>query len=379
MRPRVRRSRNRTNYGVLDLFAGCGGLTEGLSTARHPAGRLLPIGAVELDRDAAATYAANFGGHVFNGDIADWLAQVPLADVVVGGPPCQGFSSLGRRDPDDPRNKLWAQYADAVAKAQPAYFVLENVVPFLRSHQFQQLRDATDPGGVLEGYTLDGSPGEVWAADFGAAQNRRRAVVVGRRHDMPVIDLSPHRREARTVKVAIGDLVARSTTTVDLPDSSATIRVGDRVVEVPGVFRTDDLHVGRSFTELSRRRFAAIPPGGNRMDLPAELQAPCWRDHRGGSHDVMGRLHWDRPSVTIRTEFWKPEKGRYLHPELDRPITHMEAARLQGFPDDFRWCGTKVSIGRQIGNAVPVPLGQAVGAALLVGLERVGWHPQGMS
>jgi DNA (cytosine-5)-methyltransferase 1 len=76
--------------------------------------------------------------------------------------------------------------------------------------------------------------------------------------------------------------------------------------------------------------------------------------------DVMGRLHWDRPSVTIRTEFYKPEKGRYLHPEEHRPITHYEAALIQGFPDSFRWHGSKTSIGRQIGNAVPVLLGEAI-------------------
>lgn len=74
----------------------------------------------------------------------------------------------------------------------------------------------------------------------------------------------------------------------------------------------------------------------------------------------MGRLHWDRPSVTIRTEFFKPEKGRFLHPEQPRAITHFEAARLQGFPDDFMWVGKKTDIARQIGNAVPVQLGEAL-------------------
>ena len=98
----------------------------------------------------------------------------------------------------------------------------------------------------------------------------------------------------------------------------------------------------------------------NRFDLPDDLKAPCWRTHTKGSGDVMGRLWWDRPSVTIRTEFWKPEKGRYLHPEQDRAITHYEAALLQGFSPLRKWVGTKTSIGRQIGNAVPVPLARAI-------------------
>jgi DNA (cytosine-5)-methyltransferase 1 len=78
----------------------------------------------------------------------------------------------------------------------------------------------------------------------------------------------------------------------------------------------------------------------------------------------MGRLLWDEPSVTIRTEFFKPEKGRYLHPSLHRPITHREAAALQGFPEDYRWCGNKIDIARQIGNAVPPPLARAIGVAV---------------
>ncbi len=113
---------------------------------------------------------------------------------------------------------------------------------------------------------------------------------------------------------------------------------------------------------MSLERYKAIPPGGNRNDLPAELSTKAWLRHKNGSGDVMGRLYIDRPSVTIRTEFFKPEKGRYLHPTAHRPITHLEAARIQGFPDDFRWCGGKSQIARQIGNAVPVGL-----AAVLAG------------
>ena len=94
----------------------------------------------------------------------------------------------------------------------------------------------------------------------------------------------------------------------------------------------------------------------NRPDLTPR----CWANKPTGTTDVMGRLWWDRPSVTIRTEFFKPEKGRYLHPEADRPITHREAARLQSFPDDFEFDGSKTEVARQIGNAVPPGLGAAI-------------------
>jgi hypothetical protein len=152
MMRRVRRSSERPNFTVLDLFSGCGGLTEGFTSVRDRPARFIPVGAVELDRYAAATYASNFGPHVHQGDISDWIAaDVPAADVVVGGPPCQGFSALGKRDPDDSRNKLWTRYAEVVATVRPLYFVLENVTPFLRSEQFRQLREATESDGELRG------------------------------------------------------------------------------------------------------------------------------------------------------------------------------------------------------------------------------------
>jgi DNA (cytosine-5)-methyltransferase 1 len=354
-------------YRVLDLFAGCGGLTQGFVTADVQNVRFEPVGAVELDLFAAATYASNFGSHVFQGDIADWIGtDLPEADIVVGGPPCQGFSSLGKRDPHDERNKLWQRYAEVVAAVRPQYFVLENVPPFLDSRQFNDLKAKTNIRGALGDYTLEKSPGVLYASDFGAAQKRRRAVVVGRRRDMPALEMDVWKSAARTVRDAIGS-AAKSVRTRDLPSQTSTVALSNRTIEVPGTFLTSELHVTRQFTDLSMRRFEAIPEGGNRRDLPDDLLAPCWIGH-DGSHDVMGRLHWDRPSVTIRTEFWKPEKGRYLHPVANRPITHMEAALLQGFPKNFKWCGTKVAIGRQIGNAVPVELGRAIASALAISL-----------
>ena len=121
--------------------------------------------------------------------------------------------------------------------------------------------------------------------------------------------------------------------------------------------------IRRNPTPKSLERYKTIPPGGNRFDLMRErpdITPNCWLNKPTGTTDVMGRMWWDRPSPTIRTEFYKPEKGRYLHPEFDRPITHREAARLQSFKDDFIFEGTKVEIARQIGNAVPPKLGETL-------------------
>ena len=134
---------------------------------------------------------------------------------------------------------------------------------------------------------------------------------------------------------------------------------------LPGPYTSRQLHVDRLYSTVSKARFRCIPPGGNRHDLPIELQAPCWRGFTKGASDVMGRLHWDKPSVTIRTEFTKPEKGRYLHPSEDRALTLYEGAVLQGFPDSYKWVGSRTDIARQIGNAVPIDLGRAIAEQLV--------------
>jgi DNA (cytosine-5)-methyltransferase 1 len=335
---------------VIDLFAGCGGLTSGFAST----GRFTPIAAVEIDRDAAATYAANFGDHIHVGDIADWVdGPIPRADLVVGGPPCQGFSALGKQDPKDPRNVLWRHYVSTLRRVRPAFFVLENVPQFVKSEQFVHLQRETQPQGLLAEYALETFL--LKASHYGVPQARRRAVVIGRRRELDEVG-PPLKRVEATLAQAFPDWLTPQVTGTDLPQSQTEFQGAS----VPGTFKIADLHITRRPTQLSLDRFRAIPPGGNRRDLPDELKAPCWRRHSTGSGDVMGRLVWTKPSVTIRTEFFKPEKGRYLHPDEDRPITHAEAAFIQGFPEHFEWCGTKTSIARQIGNAVPPPMAAAI-------------------
>ncbi|MGW7435855.1 DNA cytosine methyltransferase [Streptomyces sp. NPDC054849] len=344
-------------YRVIDLFAGCGGISEGFRRS----GFFRPVAAVELDRAAAATYAANFGeDHIFQGDIAKWVeGDLPEADVVTGGPPCQGFSNLGSKRDDDERNDLWKRYVETLHKVQPKAFLMENVDRFFKTHQFQSLRDELKPGKLLENYQIDAAV--LRATDFGSTQLRKRTIIIGTRKDIDQIFLPGVQvTEAawRTVKDAIGDIEAT------VPEGHVELPVGREFKVfggvVPGTYSAQEMHITRNYIDLSRKRFEAIPPGGNRHDIPFELQAPCWQGFRGGAGDVMGRLRWEKPSVTIRTEFWKPEKGRYLHPVEDRAITHYEAARIQGFPDEFKWCGKKAEIGRQIGNAVPVEMAEAL-------------------
>ena len=342
----------------IDLFAGCGGFTEGFQQAGFT-----PVFAVEWDKPAAATYAANFGDHISTSDITKVKARgLPKADVVIGGPPCQGFSNLGTKNPKDPRNFLWMEYLRIVAAIKPSFFVLENVPRFLSSDQFSLFIDALQDG-PLKNYEL--ISGVLNAADFGVPQRRKRAIIIGSRTASPTLPVPTHGELAPLPWVGIGDFLK------GIPFNTSTKTLPNRINEegLPGPFNALELHLGRTPRDLSLQRYNCIPPGGNRFNLPDELKPPCWLNKATGTSDVMGRLQWDKPALTIRTEFWKPEKGCYLHPQwsdsdidsrVNRPITHWEAARIQSFPDTFQWCGSKAQIGRQIGNAVPPILAQVI-------------------
>lgn len=489
---------------VLDLFAGCGGLTEGFHQFR-PDGIDEPVfrsvGAVEWDPAAAATYAMNFGSpsggkqafdlpEVYRRDIVGWKPRWKPGeiDVVVGGPPCQGFSGLNRGKVGAERNQLWEEFIRIVVAVQPRVFVIENVDRFVRSPEFANLK-ARMGSGDLANYDLVAAPGAeesdsttdrakrylLNAADYGALQARRRAIVIGVRTDggnQPQRMAYPeptHAKEALIPQVVLAGLDTRAerlawltvrdlfqkTATMpsggtDLPDRPHTVALFEGEYLGQGPYTTSELHVTRNPEDLSRARYAAIPAGGNRKNLRGRylcrfddgrtlilqkhgqyrggdgslavlgryskvvdgavtmeqvkigshesagdtslgrtgrsrsevfsvliregdakryatmeyLSTPSWDAHDAGSGDVMGRLREGAPSVTIRTEFFKPEKGRYLHPTEDRPITHFEAAILQGFPETFQWCGSKTEIAKQIGNAVPIPLGRKIAEAI---------------
>jgi len=324
---------------LMDLFSGAGGFTLGFAQAGF-----VPVFSVEIDKDAASTYEMNFGPHCRKDDIND-IKTFPDADVIIGGPPCQGFSNLGSHIPNDSRNQLWRHYIRAVKDVRPLIFVVENVPPLLKSEEGQELmRQARKLGYRVEGRVLN-------SADYGVPQIRKRTIIIGSRTSVVNFpepthadpgkrdSLTRHRLDWTTIRQAIGDLPLKPTNT--------------------------SLHLGRNPTPISLERYRHIPPGGNRWNLPVELMPECWKKKTKGGTDLFGRLQWDEPCVTIRTEFFKPEKGRYLHPEAHRPITHREAARIQGFPDGFAFKGSKSEIARQIGNAIPVKLAHAIAKSVL--------------
>lgn len=348
-------------FSVVDLFSGAGGLSCGFQDVRNEDDSQLFTThlAVEKEADPAATFSENFpGSEVLQRDVRDVVESrgIPECDVVLGGPPCQGFSRLGKGDPGGVYNDLWRAYAQAIGQSVPKYFLMENVPQFLQSPQ-RKLFEKELSGGLLRDYTI--APIKIVnCADFGVAQNRKRMVILGARRDQPILNYPISRpKPPLTVGESFSGINPK-VVDVELPSRFTEFNG----VKRPGPFESHELHLGRRYSDLSLKRFSHISiPGGNRFDLPEELKAACWKRHESGNTDVMGRLYFDRPSVTIRTEFFKPEKGRYLHPTEDRAITHFEAIRLMGFPDDYRWVGSKTSIARQIGNAVPPPFAKAMG------------------
>lgn len=318
---RVRRGRPT----VIDLFAGAG-----LMSAAFDDEGFDVKGAVELDRYAAGTYRLNLPGPVQVADVRRAKIEGPC-DVLVAGPPCQGFSTIGRRDRTDPRNFLSLEVVRWAKRLRPKVVVIENVPAFLHSEVFDDVsRRLSRLGYDVAAFRLD-------AVDFGAPQRRARAFVVATqaplRRDRP----EPAVRFAATVREAWRDL--------------------------PPVADGENLHYAPTPSPLALARMKVIPAGGDRRDVmrrAPRLAAPSWWRLNVQVTDVWGRIAWDEPSNTLKTEFNNASKGRYIHPEQHRVISLREAARLQTIPDSWRFAGFARHVARQIGNSVPPVLGRAV-------------------
>lgn len=340
---------------LIDLFSGAGGMSLGFCDEQF-CGGFETVLAIDNDAAAVKTHGLNFPGRSIKANIEEWLLEneVPKADVVIGGPPCQGFSLLNKKRDGDARRALWEPFIEIAERSGARVFVMENVAELYRSPERQLIEAKAKQHGFQTVAAI------LNAADYGAPQTRKRTIILGWRSAFNLPTFPPLASHAdpklesnlprwRTVRDVIGNL----------PLATNGTEIGSE--------KTINLHFGRTPTEKSLQRYKAVPPGGNRFDLLAnrpDITPDCWVRKTSGGTDLFGRLWWDRPSVTIRTEFYKPEKGRYLHPEADRPISHREAARLMGFPDEFQFYGTKVEVARQIGNAVPPNLAGALGKAV---------------
>lgn len=328
-----------SGYTFVDLFAGAGGFTLGFRRA----GLTGPAVAVEVDPDCADTLRLNFPTlRIIEQDVQSVDFRPLLADVVVAGPPCQGFSKLNRYREDDPRNLLYKEVLRSVHETRPRIVVTENVPAFLESqagkHFVQGLKDR---GFVVRKGVLN-------MADFGVPQHRHRALVIAAQRGLPI----PWPVATHAERPTRSRLRHRT--------------VADAFAMLPTQPLGDNWHRPYAEDRAYADRYRTIPEGGGRKDLPPDLVLDCWKKTNGFS-DVFGRLMWSRPATTVRTEFFRAEKGRFLHPSADRPITPREAARLQSFPDSFRFPEEKSIpvVARQIGNAMPPRAAEAIASAII--------------
>ncbi|MCI5208572.1 MAG: DNA cytosine methyltransferase, partial [Candidatus Electrothrix sp. ATG2] len=335
-------------YRLIDLFSGAGGMSLGFSVVFGQP--LQSVWANDCNQFCVDTYNENFGPHCFAGDLGEILKndqiRIPQADVVIGGPPCQGFSLLNKKREGDSRKALWHPFMEVVRLSGAPVFVMENVPQLLGTEEHRSIVKKAESLG-FKVYQE-----KLIAADYGVPQTRIRAFIIGCNFIDPSLIFPPRKTHCNPAKKSNQLLLPfEKQEFLSTPQHWKTVR--DAIGDLPPPEGTElrktapplDLHFGRNPTEISRKRYRAIPEQGmNRFDLQRvapELTPKCWIRKKSGGTDLFGRLWWDRPSVTIRTEFFKPEKGRYLHPEQHRPITHREAARFQSFPDSFRFRGSK--------------------------------------
>lgn len=316
-------------------------------------GRYRCVLAVDHDSRAVETFRENFNSEVFAGPVQE-VPVFPNADVVIGGPPCQGFSPLNMAGVGLERRGLWREYLRALDDADPLAFVMENVPGLLRSAEYAAFRTAAeDRGFLVEGQILN-------AADFGVPQRRRRAIVIGVRDDEPRFPRQSHFEPGKSGS-----------------DQSPWRTFRDAVLGLPLKPDGNNWHSPRNPAPISLERYRTIPnEGEGRFELAdrrPDITPACWLRKKKGTTDVFGRLWWDRPTLTIRTEFHKPEKGRYLHPSEDRPITLREGARCMSFPDKFLFPNSQpmTEVAKQIGNAVPPVLAGTIADCLADQLDSL--------
>ena len=312
------------SFRVLSLFTGCGGLDIGLEQAGFET-----VACVDNDPESCKTLRHNRPGwHVFEGDIRQFKPEGEF-DVVVGGPPCQGFSTAGKGNPDDPRNFLWQEYFRIVESVRPQALLLENVSGMASQKNAHHLQAFIEQLGGL-GYKV--TFGILDAADFGVPQHRRRLIVLAGLGWVPKLPVPDPDRVRVTAREAIADLVRKTRASNHEPNSHAP-------------------HVVARWAKLKE---GEVDPNYRR-----------------------GRIYSDRPSPTIRAGGGFGPKGDHLagfhppiHYSLPRQLTVRESARIQSFPDDWIFCGSKTAQGRQVGNAVPPSLAEAIGKELRLGLNK---------
>lgn len=335
---------------VVDLFCGVGALSHGLKLAGCKI-----LAGYDTDERCKFAFEANNGGQFVKRDVGKMSAYEIMGHysgtaptVLAGCAPCQPFSTYKHRYAEDPQWGLVRKFAELAAQVRPDFITMENVPSLLRYKDgavFREFKEILNRAGYPVRTTI------AKCERFGVPQKRRRLVVVAARHRK--IGPLPSRPDVRiTVRDAIGHL--------------PPICAGD-------AHPADPLHTASALSPLNMTRMKAAKPGGTWRDWPEDLRAACHRRATGKTYPgVYARMEWDKPSPTMTTQCFGFGNGRFGHPEQDRAISLREAAILQSFPPTYEFLPSSEpvlmkEVGRWIGNAVPVALGEAIGSVIVSG------------
>lgn len=314
---------------VISLFSGSGGLDLGFLAT----GKFEIVFANDFNDAACKTYANNIGNHIVCEDISK-LKNLPEADIIIGGPPCQGFSTANPgRSFEDPRNQLFKEYSRILDEVRPKLFLMENVsgmVTMDNGKVFQLIKkELSSKGYCLYDRLLN-------AKHYGVPQSRSRMLIIG----------------------VIKDIKDVFTFPLPTHNESNYLTVGETIIEKP-VIKNDPNHVIGKLTDLNLERIKHIPEGGSMIDCPRHLQ------NNSDLKRAMRRLHSKKVSHTIVHN----NCDHYYHPIEHRRITIREMARIQGYPDEFIFAGSKSEQSKQVGNSVPVGLGKAIAKSIYTYLK----------
>ncbi len=335
---------------IIDLFAGCGGFSQGFKNAGYTT-----VEACEINEDIAKTFEYNHKANVFIGDIKDFHLEKYKGKIegIIGGPPCQGFSMSGNRNRknsnflSDSRNFLFKEYLRILKEVEPNFFVMENVSGMITldsgnifkeiMHELSKLK--VNNNKYFISYKI------LNAGDYGVPQNRKRLIILGSLKNIDIKNMRISEKEY-FVWDAISDLENQKFGHNIKKEYKAKKDLAVVLSDSKKIFN----HIPTKHSQIVMNRILQIKEGEKLIDTKIKSV------HSG----AYARMMKSEKSMTITTRFDTPSAGRYIHPTQNRTITPREGARLQTFSDSYEFIGTKTNIYKMIGNAVPVKLAESI-------------------
>jgi len=349
-------------YSIVSLFSGCGGLDYGFKKENFSI-----LWANDKLKPACESYTYNIGAHILCEDILKVnIDNIPRAEVVIGGPPCQGFSGIGKRDPKDKRSLLVGNYLEVINNIKPKIFLFENVPTILsaKAPNGNKVLDKLIVAFKKLGYSVDVHI--LNAADYGVPQRRKRLFIIGNNFNATIsVPPATHSEKGKDLKkwVSVFDAISDLST----PTQNGVVEFTKKADNDFLKFVRDEskkitLQMISTLSEKERIMIPYVKPGENYTSIPDSLCTSRLLKFKktGGRTTIFGRLLPNMPAYTLNTFFDKPGIGCNIHYKEDRTITLREGIRLQSFPDNYKFFSTNIrDYYIQVGNAVPVLVGMA--------------------